>query len=69
MFLPFLPQDNGVLDASANEALEILNADLASLLLCEADQFWRTLLEESSINSCLTSYLQFARSACSSERL
>ncbi len=68
MFLPFLPQDNGVLDASANEALEILNADLASLLLCEADHFWRTLLEESSINGCLTSYLQFARSAFSIER-
>lgn len=61
MFLPFLPQDNSVLDAKTDEALEVVNDDLASLLRCDAKQFWQTVLEEASLQTCLTSYLQFAR--------
>jgi hypothetical protein len=63
MFLPFLPEDNSVLDTNTDEALQILNEDIGGLLRCEADNFWRTVLDDKSLHSCLTSYLQFARSA------
>ncbi|KAK9909048.1 hypothetical protein WJX75_006462 [Coccomyxa subellipsoidea] len=61
MFLPFLPEDNSVLDTNTDEALQILNEDIGGLLRCEADNFWRTVLDDKSLHSCLTSYLQFAR--------
>ncbi len=61
MFLPFLPDDNNVLDVNTDEALQILNDDLGSLLCCETDQFWRTVLEDKSLHTCLTSYLQYGR--------
>jgi hypothetical protein len=64
MFLvPFLPQDNVLLDKSTDEALQILNEDLAILLRCDNKTFWQTLREENSLQACLNSYLQFARSS------
>lgn len=62
MFLSYLPQDNVGLDKDADEALEAINDDLASLLRSDAKSFWQIVRADSSLHACLSSYLQFARS-------
>lgn len=59
-FLPFLPQDNSSLP-DAEEATQLLGADLASLLRQPASSFWRTVGGEPSLATCLDSYLRFKR--------
>lgn len=59
-FLPFLPHDNWLLEENTSEVLDIVNADLRTLLL-DVSRFWQAVQQNSSLHQCLSSYLQFAR--------
>lgn len=61
-FLPFLPEDNGSLDNPASqEALSIINEDLAKLLKLKPAEFWQVAKTDRSLKECIDSYLRYCR--------
>ncbi|KAK9819644.1 hypothetical protein WJX72_000683 [[Myrmecia] bisecta] len=63
-YLPYLPQDAASAgDEHTEGTVEVINADLAELLRLPASQFWQVVQKDKSLQTCLDSYLQFARRA------
>lgn len=63
-FLPYLPQDNaGLAGVQAEMACELINDELAQLLSRPASEIWDTVASDSSLITCLDTYLRFARYA------
>ncbi|MEW5300920.1 MAG: hypothetical protein WDW36_003812 [Sanguina aurantia] len=60
-FLPFLPADNGSLSPASEEAVSLINTELAALLRQDAASFWRVLRTDKSLLTCIDSYLRYKR--------
>ncbi len=61
-FLPFLPQDaSDGMDPAAEEVAELIAEDLQRLLRLDDSQFANVLCHNSSLQLCVTSYLQNCR--------
>ena len=62
-FLPFLPLDNRSLGSAETETfIECLSDDLGRLLSQSNARFWQRAGNDSTLYSCLDSYVQFVRS-------
>lgn len=56
----YLPQDNED-TANAEQIIQIISTSLSQLLQFDTRQFWNTVSASSSLEQCLSSYLQHAR--------
>ena len=57
-FLPYLPQDNASL---ADSTVAAVSERLGELLRAPAPRFWDAVRGDASLQTCLDSYLQYAR--------